>query len=153
MEYQNLGWLTREGQKILQPFHLQGPQPNPNAFRLSSGSGRRRPLSSMEGLPQAVKTQSPAARIPVRPGTSQGFAQTTTSPLGTLKPNQTTTGHGTGGIEGMSRRNVKSLPGWKQFFDQATSSFYWVNTRDHTSQWHHPVEKRRSRKRAQDRFH
>ena len=50
----------------------------------------------------------------------------------------------------MSRRNVKSLPGWKQFFDQATSSFYWVNTRDHTSQWHHPVEKRRSRKQNEE---
>lgn len=131
---------------MLQPFHLQGPQPNPNAFRLSSGSGLRRPGSSLEILPQAVKSQSPVARIPVRPGTSQGFAQTTTSSLGTFKPSQTMTGHGTGGVAGMSRRNVKSLPGWKQFFDNSTSSFYWVNTRDHTSQWQHPTEKRRSRK-------
>ena len=82
-------------------------------------------------------------RIPVRPATSQGFVQ---GPLGTLKPK----GGGVGLEAGMARRNVKSLPGWKQFFDHSKMSYYWVNTTDHTAQWHHPSETRKPRKESDE---
>ena len=185
MEYENRGWLTREGQHILKPFHMQGPQPDPNAFRLATAP-RRRSDSAMDNLPSS--TASPV-RIPERPGTSQGF---TIPPKGVLKeavtgppgspvdrsgrlyhPSQkAATGAGdpvTGdrkrshgfasmsvrafdkdfgpikpskarafaGPEGFGR-TVKRLPGWRQYFDIKTHSFYWVNTRSHTSQYHSP---------------
>jgi len=81
-------------------------------------------------------------RLPARPATSQGLAGP--GPLGTMIPAEQ------GLSAGMSRRNVKSLPGWKQFFDHSKMTFYWVNTSDHTSQWHHPSETRKPRKEAEE---
>jgi len=53
------------------------------------------------------------------------------------------------GLAGISRRHVKSPPGWKQFFDHNNMSYYWLNTRNHSSQWNHPVENPRTRKQVE----
>ena len=53
------------------------------------------------------------------------------------------------GMSGMSRRNIKSLPGWKQFFDHKSKSYYWLNTHNHSSQWQHPVNQPRSREQVE----
>ena len=103
--------------------------------RLDRSGARRHTLTPVPA------TASPV-RPPPRPRSSQSFAS---EALGTFKPSNSQK-KGDSTLLGLSRRHVKSLPdfptrsGWKQMFDHKTLSYYWLNTRDHTSQWHHPHE-------------
>jgi len=126
MEFEQAAWLTKAGQQAFRP------QLAPTSFRLCATgppAGRSRPESALDQH-RGTSRRPSLGVILVRPGTS----------LGTFQLKELTAGHGTTNVGGMSRRNVKSLPGWKQFFDHSTLSYYWVNTHDHTSQWHHPSE-------------
>ena len=76
---------------------------------------------------------------------SQGF--TNGSTLGEFRPKTRIAG-GSVGVDG--RRNIKSLPGWRQMFDHADKSFYWLNIKNHSTQWHHPYEQKKTVEKSWD---
>jgi hypothetical protein len=107
-----------------------------------AGSGQRaRSIKGAHGTTRGPRTEAVCMLALKReanpPSAWQGFATATAT-----APEDS-------GLAGMSRRHVKSLPGWKQFFDHNSMSYYWLNTRNHSSQWNHPVENPRTRKQVE----